>query len=217
MGKKKAKCDCPNCLPAWLAAFGDLMSLLLCFFVLLLSMSTMDAKKVDEALGSLAGALSVLEGGVKTEVAPNRMQQATPLQSDDESSEAVNRVASAAVESNEMTKQTNGPAITIEEAEEGFVVNLPAKLLFNKGSSKVENEDTVMFLKRVAQIVKQMPNDVDVNIEGHTDNEQAPPPYKDNWELIGSMQNAYSIIIFANLFILYFALWGSKKERWSTK
>jgi len=52
----KNKCpECEECLPAWLAAFGDLMSLLLCFFVLLLSMSSMDAKKVSEAIGSLSG------------------------------------------------------------------------------------------------------------------------------------------------------------------
>ncbi|MBD3799001.1 MAG: flagellar motor protein MotB, partial [Epsilonproteobacteria bacterium] len=67
MGKKKCP-DCPECMPEWLAAFGDLMSLLLCFFVLLLSMSSMDAKKVSEAIGSLAGAMSVLEGGEKTEI-----------------------------------------------------------------------------------------------------------------------------------------------------
>ena len=52
-------------MPEWLAAFGDLMSLLLCFFVLLLSMATMDAKKMEAAVGSLAGALSVLEGGAR--------------------------------------------------------------------------------------------------------------------------------------------------------
>lgn len=67
MGKKKCP-DCEKCLPAWLAAFGDLMSLLLCFFVLLLSMSSMDAKKISEAIGSLSGAMSVLEGGIKTEI-----------------------------------------------------------------------------------------------------------------------------------------------------
>ena len=55
--------DCPKCLPGWLAAFGDLMSLLLCFFVLLLSMSTMDAKKLEAAIGSLSGALGILESG----------------------------------------------------------------------------------------------------------------------------------------------------------
>ena len=74
MGKQKCP-ECEQCLPAWLAAFGDLMSLLLCFFVLLLSMSSMDAKKVSEAIGSLSGAMSVLEGGVKTEVSKQRIQE----------------------------------------------------------------------------------------------------------------------------------------------
>ncbi|MEJ1367993.1 MAG: flagellar motor protein MotB, partial [Candidatus Sedimenticola sp. (ex Thyasira tokunagai)] len=40
--------ECPECeagLPAWLATFADLMSLLMCFFVLLLSFATMDATR----------------------------------------------------------------------------------------------------------------------------------------------------------------------------
>ena len=86
---KKCKCDCPKCLPEWLAAFGDLMSLLLCFFVLLLSMSTMDAKKVQEAIGSLAGALSVLEGGTKTEISRERQQITTPMEKQDETSQKI--------------------------------------------------------------------------------------------------------------------------------
>ena len=70
---KKNKCpECQKCLPGWLQTFGDLMSLLLTFFVLLLSMSTMDTKKVNEAIGSLSLALSVLEGGVKTEISKKK-------------------------------------------------------------------------------------------------------------------------------------------------
>ncbi len=91
MGKQKCP-DCPKCLPGWLAAFGDLMSLLLCFFVLLLSMSSMDARKVTDAIGSLAGALSVLEGGTKTEVSHERQQLATPIESQEETS---NRIKTA--------------------------------------------------------------------------------------------------------------------------
>ena len=49
--------------PAWMVTFADLMTLLLTFFVLLLSMSTLDNQKVKLALGSLRGALGVLEGG----------------------------------------------------------------------------------------------------------------------------------------------------------
>ena len=43
------KCpECPKCLPGWLVQFGDLMSLLLTFFILLLSMAVMDKQKVEE-------------------------------------------------------------------------------------------------------------------------------------------------------------------------
>ena len=181
---KKCKCDCPVCLPAWLAAFGDLMSLLLCFFVLLLSMATMDAKKVSDALGSLSGALSVLEGGMKTEVSRERMQQATPLESSEETAEAVNKIAAVAVESNEIQQEsTKDAVITVEEAEDGFMINLPAPLLFKEGSDKVENIDTILFLKRIALIINEMPPGVNVSVQGHTDNLKPSLPYTSNWAL----------------------------------
>ncbi|MGH1484887.1 MAG: flagellar motor protein MotB [Cellvibrionaceae bacterium] len=52
-------CDCPAGLPAWLATFADLMSLLMCFFVLLLSFSEMDAMKFKRLAGSMAQAFGV--------------------------------------------------------------------------------------------------------------------------------------------------------------
>lgn len=45
--------------PAWVVTFGDLMSLLLCFFVLLLSFSELDKAKYKEVAGSLAKAFGV--------------------------------------------------------------------------------------------------------------------------------------------------------------
>ncbi len=45
--------------PAWVVTFADLMSLLLCFFVLLLSFSEMDRQKYREVAGSLANAFGV--------------------------------------------------------------------------------------------------------------------------------------------------------------
>ena len=60
---KQQKCPpCPKGLPGWLQTFGDLMSLLLCFFVLLLSFSTMKKEDFEKAVGSLQGALGVLPG-----------------------------------------------------------------------------------------------------------------------------------------------------------
>ncbi len=184
MGKQKCP-DCEECLPAWLAAFGDLMSLLLCFFVLLLSMSSMDAKKVSEAIGSLAGAMSVLEGGTKTEISKQRIQESTPIESQSETSEAVNRVAQALIEANEMMEKGKGPAVTLEESQEGFVIQLPASLVFKPGSATIDNEDIILFLKRIALIIDTLPNDIDVAVRGHTDNQKPGKnsPFKDNWEL----------------------------------
>lgn len=51
----------------WLMTFNDLMTLLLTFFVLILSMSSMDAKKVKELQSSLISAIGVLETGKMSE------------------------------------------------------------------------------------------------------------------------------------------------------
>ncbi len=50
---------CPAGLPAWLATFGDLMSLLLCFFVLLLSFATIDAVKLKKMVTGMTQAFGV--------------------------------------------------------------------------------------------------------------------------------------------------------------
>ena len=46
MARKKTE-EAPAGAPAWMATFSDLMNLLLCFFVLLFSMSTVDAEKFE--------------------------------------------------------------------------------------------------------------------------------------------------------------------------
>lgn len=51
--------DCPAGIPAWVMTFADLMSLLMCFFVLLLSFSEMDALKFKRLAGSMAQAFGV--------------------------------------------------------------------------------------------------------------------------------------------------------------
>lgn len=53
-------CDCPpKGLPPWMATFADLMALLMCFFVLLLSFSEMDAMRFKRLAGSMAQAFGV--------------------------------------------------------------------------------------------------------------------------------------------------------------
>ncbi|MBR6293810.1 MAG: hypothetical protein IKR54_04370, partial [Lachnospiraceae bacterium] len=62
MAKKKVE-DPPKGSPAWMATFSDLMNLLLCFFVLLFSMSSVDANKWEEVVVSMTSAFSVFDVG----------------------------------------------------------------------------------------------------------------------------------------------------------
>lgn len=59
MDDDEQECKCPPGLPAWMATFSDLMSLLLCFFVLLLSFSEMDVLKFKQIAGSMKYAFGV--------------------------------------------------------------------------------------------------------------------------------------------------------------
>lgn len=58
MEEQKQKCPPPG-LPAWMGTFADLMSLLMCFFVLLLSFSEMDVLKFKQIAGSMKFAFGV--------------------------------------------------------------------------------------------------------------------------------------------------------------
>ncbi|WP_246434515.1 flagellar motor protein MotB [Teredinibacter haidensis] len=59
MSDEEDDCKCKPGLPPWIATFADLMSLLMCFFVLLLSFSEMDAMKFKRLAGSMAQAFGV--------------------------------------------------------------------------------------------------------------------------------------------------------------
>lgn len=64
MAKRKPE-DPPAGLAPWMATFSDLMNLLLCFFVLLFSMSSISEEKFNEFVASMSSALSILDGGAQ--------------------------------------------------------------------------------------------------------------------------------------------------------
>ena len=47
----------------WINTFADLMNLLLCFFVLLFSMSTVDADKYEQLVTSMSEKINIFDGG----------------------------------------------------------------------------------------------------------------------------------------------------------
>jgi chemotaxis protein MotB len=87
-------CDCPPCeegLPPWLATFADLMALLMCFFVLLLSFAEMDVLKYKQVAGAMKLAFGVQRDVKATEIpkgtsviaqqySPGKPTEVTPLE-----------------------------------------------------------------------------------------------------------------------------------------
>ena len=60
--KKKEDTPAPGS-PAWMSTYGDMVTLLLCFFVLLFSMSTVDAAKFEALASSLSQTFSIFTAG----------------------------------------------------------------------------------------------------------------------------------------------------------
>lgn len=190
--KKCKPCNCKKGLPMWLGTFGDLMSLLLTFFVLLLSMATFETKKVDAAIGSLQGALGVLEPGKLTEITPPNPIQATPIKKDSDTENAMNILSSLVSEFNELDKMGKGPAIKLEESEDGFRIEIPSDLLFDPGSDELKSGDGRLLLQRIATIFAKLPSTLAIDVVGHTDNTKVRGgKYADNWEL--SLGRALSV------------------------
>ena len=105
--KKANKTEKPD--QGWLVTFGDLLTLLITFFVLLISMSSMDQKKLKDAFGFFTGALGNLEsgrGGKQQESLPIS-GQVTPLQKTGRSKSRSRTPDSAVVSIQRLIRQSN--------------------------------------------------------------------------------------------------------------
>ena len=119
--------ECPKCPPAgaplWLATFADLMSLLMCFFVLLLSFATMDANKFKKMSQSLESAFGVQRDIPASDIPMGTSiiaQHFSPAQTEPTPIEEVKQ------STNQKTTQLN---ISIENLEEIKKKILEAKML----------------------------------------------------------------------------------------
>ncbi|MCD8038979.1 MAG: flagellar motor protein MotB [Lachnospiraceae bacterium] len=66
MAKKKEEFKLPPGTPApWMSTFSDMMTLLMCFFVMLFAMSEVDAAKFEEFARSFQSTTSIFKGGAQ--------------------------------------------------------------------------------------------------------------------------------------------------------
>ena len=171
--------DCPEGLPGWLATFGDLMSLLLTFFVLLLSFSTMDVTSFQHAMGALQGALGVLSGDPQLSLP---IRQSMPKTEGNLSQAEMMNKAGSELEQAVEEAGLKGD-IDLEESTSGIIIRISDKLFFETADASVlESASTV--LEAVGRAISQIPNHV--NIQGHTDSRMINSPnFASNWELSG--------------------------------
>ena len=177
----KDKCpDCPKCLPGWLVQFGDLMSLLLCFFILLLSMATMDKKKVEEyfeimrrSMGFLEGAADTAEASKESQSKDHRDSSEAGNQGDmgggNDNGEFTQEIEDLANEYNDTNdvSQEDEVTVTIKNNNE-FSMDIPSSLMFNEGEYSINNLQAKKFIRKIARVIRTMSDGMDIEVIGYS-------------------------------------------------
>lgn len=178
--------------PAWVVTFADLMSLLMCFFVLLLSFSEMDAQKFKEIAGELSKAF-----GVQREVPaddlpmgsnivfPNvtagtgRSESAMDALARTDAGQLTQATAEALRESLANELQSGG--LQLDEGARSIVLRVEENGSFGSGSADVTPAFEGL-LSRMAVILARVPGSL--TIEGHTDDVPIRTArFHSNWDL----------------------------------
>ncbi len=165
--------ECPPCeagAPKWMATFGDLMSLLLCFFVLLLSFSEMDRQKYKQVAGSMEKAFGMQR---KKDVVDSPRLGLKIIAKDFDQPVVATRIKEFI--GMEM-KQEFGDVY--EEIEQDFemnadrhqlVIRLMGESTFDSGKADIKPELKPLLL-RMGQILARESSSEGIIIAGHSDN-----------------------------------------------
>lgn len=183
---RKKKEDAPRpSSPAYMTTYGDMMTLLLCFFVMLVSISTVEIEKFREAAASLKGALSILPYQTKTKPQPliRRISRGIKKKST-KRARAISKLRMI-IREKKLEK-----IVKVREDTGGIHITIGDPALFKTGKADIK-PDFIPILESIVDII--MIGDNIIRIEGHTDNipiynEQ----FRDNWDL--SIARALSVI-----------------------
>ncbi len=185
----------PKGAPAWQSTFADLMNLLLCFFVLLFSMSTVDAQKFEEVVASFNQTFSIFSAGATAIgdgiLISNGVSQLNELDDyinstgkmddgeivSEDVADAQQQLEEAQLEEAEELAEKIQEAIDETGLEEDIdlefntqyvQLTLKGALLFDSGSAALK-EEALPVLDQVGVILERYAEGT-IEIEGHTDN-----------------------------------------------
>lgn len=209
MAKKKREPSKPS--TAWQGTYGDMITLMLCFFVMLYEPSEIDLTAVSQIAASLQLSSMTTEttsGG--NSLAAGRMADLgntiTQLPAE-EKGKSLGTAKKKAVSLFAPDVKSNRVVLTSDER--GLIITLTADSFFKPHSAEVEIDETRETLLRLSQFF----NSPDMKgrrfrIEGHTDNTPVPvdSEFPSNWEL--SSMRAVNVLHYLSDF-------GAKEEDFS--
>lgn len=161
----------------WALSYGDLMTLLLTFFILIVSFSTVELDKVRRFLSTLRGASGILgeyDGSSIVE------QQAKHQQSFSLEQEVLEEIIEG-MEEEKNVKMTDDNGLELARTSDGIMVRISSPILFSPGDARLHHS-TYDVLRRIAFYIEKF--DCEVRIEGHTDDSAIrTSQFPTNWDL----------------------------------
>lgn len=193
----------PPSAPLWLQTYGDFVTLVLTFFVMLLA--SMEASlSQNSAMQLIAtafqGSFGVMDGGAtlsqSTLIYGGASADTLPSS---ERGFAMGRSIDRAT--SVLESEIKSRKIRVTEDERGFVITLGADQYFESGRTNlVENQNNTETFIKLASILSALPNDI--RIEGHTDSgairvgSETERQFGNNWGL----STARAIVVLERLF-----------------
>ncbi|WP_419663732.1 MotB: chemotaxis motility protein B [Desulfosarcina variabilis str. Montpellier] len=179
--------ECPQCeagAPKWMATFGDLMSLLLCFFVLLLSFSEIDRQKYKQVAGSMEKAfgmqrqknvsdsprhgLKIIAKDFDQAAIATRIKQFIGREMEEEFDELYSKIEDD---------------IELDADQDQLTIRLMGESTFDSGKADIKPELQPLML-RIGQILAKEATSGGIIVAGHTDNVPVRGgPYQTNLKL----------------------------------
>lgn len=182
-------------LPEWLATYGDLVTLLMCFFVLLFAFSNIDAQKFEAVMQSFQGSAGILSGGKSLSDGPF-VFNGMPESQVSESPQETEKLQMLKEQVEKYLEQNNLQAnVLVELDARGLLLRFKENVLFDSGKA-VLKPDALKILSFLGDILNK-PEFAEryIRVEGHTDNIPIRTEvFPSNWEL--STGRAASVIRF---------------------
>lgn len=187
--KKPDDTPCEEGLPLWLATFADMMSLLLCFFVLLLSFANQDVTKFRTLMGSIKDAFGVQIKRPDAEFAafsPSKFER-KDVELDEQNKMLLGMVLQLKkliIDDPELKESTE-----ITADDRGVIMRIPNNLIFKPGTAQFQPTADKIFSKIIVFLKEHNFNLV---VRGHTDDRfsQKDSNYPSNWELSSARAGA---------------------------